>query len=77
MLNQLDRLIGPTVTNPSRRPHQLLLTGDQIYADDPADALLAVIDANAATLGFAAEALPGAQATTTLTAEQLRAATQG
>lgn len=71
MMNQLDRMIGPALTDPLRRPHQLLLTGDQIYADDVADALLAVIDSNATVLGFKDEALPDGQGTTTLTAEQL------
>jgi hypothetical protein len=41
------------------RPHQLLLTGDQIYADDVADALLFMLmDAADALLGWT-EALPG------------------
>ncbi|PLR22614.1 hypothetical protein SGCZBJ_17715 [Caulobacter zeae] len=46
------------------RPHMLLLTGDQIYADDVADALLAlVIDAGKTLVGWPVEAenktLPG------------------
>jgi hypothetical protein len=41
------------------RPHQLLLTGDQIYADDVADAMLfMLIDAADALLGWT-ETLPG------------------
>ncbi|NJL84793.1 MAG: PhoD-like phosphatase [Leptolyngbyaceae cyanobacterium SM1_1_3] len=36
----LDTLIQPTAAQPRQRPHQLFLTGDQIYADDVADPLL-------------------------------------
>jgi hypothetical protein len=43
------------------RPHQLFLTGNQIYADDVADALLAVLtDAGDVLLGWP-ELLPGAK----------------
>lgn len=53
---QIDALIQEAVdrTNPTppSRPHQLFLTGDQIYADDVADLLLYLLDdANAALLG--------------------------
>jgi hypothetical protein len=51
----VDKLIAE---NPSAfgRPHQLLLTGDQIYADDVADSLLLMImDAADALLGWKEE----------------------
>ena len=38
----LDSNKGGTI-NPVKRPHQLFLTGDQIYADDVADAMLHMI----------------------------------
>jgi hypothetical protein len=48
------------------RPHQLLLTGDQIYADDVADALLyLLVDATDTLLGWT-ETLPGAPAAAAL-----------
>lgn len=49
----VDDLIAATATNAFARPHQLLLTGDQIYADDVSDALLTLlIDAADALLGW-------------------------
>ena len=36
----LDVLIGQAASNAAARPHQLMLTGDQIYADDVSAALL-------------------------------------
>jgi hypothetical protein len=36
----LDDLIDSTAPNPRDRPHQLFLTGDQIYGDDVADPML-------------------------------------
>ncbi len=36
----LDCLIAAAAHNPQARPHQLLMTGDQIYGDDVADPLL-------------------------------------
>jgi hypothetical protein len=39
----LDVLIGQAADNATERPHQLLLTGDQIYADDVAAALLPLL----------------------------------
>lgn len=36
----LDRLLEQRAPEPRSRPHQLFLTGDQIYADDVADPLL-------------------------------------
>ena len=41
------------VSSPPDRPHQLLLTGDQIYADDVADGLLLMLmDASETLLGW-------------------------
>jgi hypothetical protein len=46
MMGKLDELIEDSITTPTNptpaepRPHQLFLTGDQIYADDVADQLL-------------------------------------
>ncbi len=49
----VDDLIAATAESPEGRPHQLLLTGDQIYADDVADALLLVLtDAGETLLGW-------------------------
>ncbi len=39
-LSYLDRLIEESANLPSERPHQLFLTGDQIYGDDVADPML-------------------------------------
>ncbi len=39
----LDVLIEQGVTNATARPHQLMLTGDQIYADDVSAALLLLL----------------------------------
>ncbi len=39
-LATLDGLIGSSASDATARPHQLLLTGDQIYADDCDDELL-------------------------------------
>jgi hypothetical protein len=64
-LPALDDMIagsGPDASSASfarARPHQLFLTGDQIYADDVADCLLFLLmDAAPALLGWQ-EALPG------------------
>lgn len=57
-LQILDLLIKDSLSDPLRRPHQLFLTGDQIYADDVADGLLAMLtDAGDVLLGWT-EALP-------------------
>ena len=59
MLASLDKLIEDNRTKAVSRPHQLFLTGDQIYADDVADALLALLTpAGEALLGWTEE-LPG------------------
>ncbi|MFE9654684.1 peptidoglycan-binding protein [Micromonospora sp. NPDC006431] len=39
----LDPIIAAAGADPALRPHQLILGGDQIYADDVADPLLAII----------------------------------
>ncbi|MFI8997783.1 peptidoglycan-binding protein [Streptomyces sp. NPDC053542] len=39
-LSILDEVLAADVAAPQRRPQQLILTGDQIYADDVADGLL-------------------------------------
>ena len=57
----LDDMIGKSLDQPNARPHQLFLTGDQIYADDVADALLlALTDAGNVLLSWPLpELLPG------------------
>ncbi len=57
-LQILDSLISSSLSDPLHRPHQLFLTGDQIYADDVADGLLAMLtDAGDTLLGWV-EQLP-------------------
>jgi hypothetical protein len=66
-LATLDGLIATDASDPTKRPHQLLLTGDQIYADDVDDELLASLtDASDALLGWSGtgEILPSADPTT-------------
>lgn len=46
----LDTLIAPNFTSPLARPHHLLLTGDQIYADDVSVALLCTMRATTSDL---------------------------
>jgi hypothetical protein len=58
-LGLLDALIEADVSNPLLRPHQLLLTGDQIYADEVADVLLAMLMDAVPTLFGWSEELPG------------------
>jgi hypothetical protein len=41
----LDELIAQRVTQPNARPHQLFLTGDQVYADDVPDPFLWAVTA--------------------------------
>jgi hypothetical protein len=49
----LDQLIADDATDAYKRPHQLLLTGDQIYADEVADVLLAMLmDASQTLMGW-------------------------
>lgn len=59
MLALLDTLLAPVIDDPVQRPQQLLLTGDQIYADDVADALLAYIGVVEKLLLGWQEELPG------------------
>jgi hypothetical protein len=48
-----DKLLAQAASNPIARPHQLLLTGDQIYADDVSASLLMVLsDAAHVLLGW-------------------------
>ncbi|CAN5715135.1 hypothetical protein BH11MYX3_BH11MYX3_14260 [soil metagenome] len=55
-LPYLDGLIAQAVDQPSVRPHQLLLTGDQIYADDVGFAMSAMLtDASEALMGWTEE----------------------
>lgn len=56
----VDTLIGEHATDAARRPHQLLLTGDQIYADDVAASLLMMLTDAATWLMGWDEGLPGA-----------------
>ena len=59
-LPALDAMIATTWRDPLRRPHQLFLTGDQIYADDVADMLLAMVtDAGNTLLGWQELAVTG------------------
>lgn len=52
-LPMLDNLIEQSAPQANSRPHQLFLTGDQIYGDDVADALLgAVCEVGNALLGW-------------------------
>ena len=52
-LRALDVMIENTYDDPIRRPQQLYLTGDQIYADDVADVLLFMLmDAGRTLLGW-------------------------
>lgn len=58
-LAYLDGLIAETAQSADGRPHQLLLTGDQIYADEVAEPLLmALTDAGETLLGPGNETLP-------------------
>ncbi|KYC34972.1 hypothetical protein WA1_09485 [Scytonema hofmannii PCC 7110] len=58
-LAALDKIIREALEeNPKKRPHQLFLTGDQIYVDDVADTLLfTILDASQTLLGWT-EPLP-------------------
>ncbi len=52
----LDGLIEQGASNPYARPHQLMLTGDQIYADDVGYAMSMMLsDAGEALLGWSEE----------------------
>ncbi len=58
MLPVVAEIIAPVADSPESRPHQLLLTGDQIYADDVADPLLALSAHAMTALGMPQEKLP-------------------
>jgi hypothetical protein len=62
MMPYMDDLIAPAAGNPYTRPHQLLLTGDQIYADDVAEGLRLMLTDAADTLFGWDEILPLAEA---------------
>ncbi len=62
-LAMLDDMIAASVDSPTGRPHQLLLTGDQIYADEVADVLLLMLTDAASALLVAREPLPGPNGT--------------
>jgi hypothetical protein len=53
-----DFLLAQSAENPARRPQQMLLTGDQIYADDVAPAVLLMLSDAADTLLGWKELLP-------------------
>lgn len=60
-MNLLDLAIGQAISGgaaANTRPHQLVLTGDQIYADDVAPALLSVLTETGDTLLGWRETLP-------------------
>jgi hypothetical protein len=57
-LPALDAMIGSTAPDALQRPHQLFLTGDQIYADDVADVLLSLLTEAGDTLLGWEETLP-------------------
>ncbi|MFF3855728.1 peptidoglycan-binding protein [Micromonospora sp. NPDC002575] len=71
----LDPIIAAAGGDPTVRPHQLVLGGDQIYADDVADVLLAMVHGHAAVPAGdgqpAVPALPGIGATLDLPPELL------
>ena len=58
-LARLDDMIEASEASPTGRPHQLLLTGDQIYADEVADVLLLMLTDAASELMVDVEPLPG------------------
>jgi hypothetical protein len=58
-LAMLDDIIAASVDSPLARPHQLLLTGDQIYADEVSDILLLMLTDAAGVLLDPQERLPG------------------
>src|SRR5882672_3923508 len=59
----LDTIIRQSYANPIERPHQLFLTGDQIYADDVAEPLLEQLSAIAKDLLWGTdEAVPPREA---------------
>jgi hypothetical protein len=59
-LAMLNSLIADKVDKPLERPHQLILTGDQIYADEVAEALLLMLTDAGDTLLDWMEEMPAA-----------------
>jgi hypothetical protein len=58
-LEGLDDMLRSSATDPDHRPHHLIVTGDQIYGDNVAEALLyEIIQANATLFG-SQEFIPG------------------
>ncbi len=64
-----DRILEQTCDDPAQRPGLLLLTGDQIYADDVSISLLSMLRREAAALLGKDEWLPLAEASTTSSQE--------
>ncbi|MBB3104485.1 alkaline phosphatase D family protein [Azomonas macrocytogenes] len=60
-LGQVDALLGSTLDRPQDRPALLILSGDQIYADDVAGPLLVAIHRLIECLGLYGETLEGAE----------------
>jgi hypothetical protein len=58
-LSALDELLATSFASADTRPHQLFLTGDQIYGDDVADAMLVLAREVAQVLLGYEEQLPG------------------
>ncbi len=58
---RVDQLLGATLQTPHARPTLLLMTGDQIYADDVAGPMLVAIHRLIERLGLYGEQLAGAQ----------------
>jgi hypothetical protein len=56
----VDELLGQQLDNPQGRPALLLMTGDQVYADDVAGPMLVAIHALIHRLGLYGEQLEGA-----------------
>lgn len=67
----VDDLLAQSAADVAQRPHQLFLTGDQVYGDDVADPwLFALIDASEALLGWD-EVLPTGNEASHLLAKDL------
>jgi hypothetical protein len=79
MLSQVDDVIKKNRTDAHKRPHYLFLTGDQIYADDVALALLPMLTQAGADLLGVTEQMPvsGATPDTDLTQQNFPAGRRG
>lgn len=62
-LAHADSVLSPHITEPQARPALLMLSGDQIYADDVAGPMLAAIHALIKRLGLYGEYIEGAVVT--------------